>query len=57
MKRQIMDEEKNKIISRIIEVELIITGAFFKGHKPHNQDQYQILREELKVLRNKLSKI
>lgn len=43
--------EKDKIISRIIELESIITGAYFKGHRPHNQDKYQILRDELKVLR------
>lgn len=46
--------ENNKIISRIIELESIVTGAYFKGHKAHNQDQYQALREELKELRKKL---
>lgn len=49
------DDEKNKIISRIIELESIVTGAYFKGHKAHNQDQYQTLRDELKVLRNILT--
>jgi hypothetical protein len=48
------DTEKNKIISRIIELELIVLGAFFKGHRPHNKDRYQILRDELKELRKKI---
>jgi hypothetical protein len=46
--------EKNEIISRIIQLETIVTGAFLKGHQPHNQDQYQSLREELKELRKKI---
>jgi hypothetical protein len=48
------DSEKNKIISRIIELESIVTGAYFKGHKVHNKDQYQPLRDELKILRKKI---
>ena len=48
------DSEKNKIINRIIELESIVTGAYFKGHKAHNQDQYQTLRDELKILRKKI---
>ncbi len=48
------DSEKNKIISRIIELESIVTGVYFKGHKAHNQDQYQELRNELKILRKKI---
>lgn len=48
------DSEKNEIISQIIQLETIVTGAFFKGHRPHNQDQYQSLREELKILRKKI---
>jgi hypothetical protein len=48
------DSEKNKIISRIIELESIVTGAYFKEHKAHNKDQYQPLREELKILRKKI---
>jgi hypothetical protein len=48
------DSEKNEIISKIIELESIVTGAYFKGHRAHNQDQYQLLREELKVLRSKI---
>ena len=48
------DLEKNKIVSRIIQLETIVTGAFLKGHRPHNQDQYQSLREELQELRKKI---
>ena len=48
------DFENNKIISRIIELESIVTGGHFKGHKAHNQDQYQSLRDELKILRKKI---
>lgn len=48
------NSEKNKIISRILELESIVLNAFFKGHKPHNQDQYQVLRDELKELRKKI---
>jgi hypothetical protein len=48
------DLEKNQIISRIIQLETIVTGAFLKGHRPHNQDRYQILRDELKELRKKI---
>lgn len=46
--------EKDKIISRIIELESIVTGAYFKGHRAHNKDQYQTLRDELKELREKI---
>jgi hypothetical protein len=48
------DLEKNQIISRIVELESIVTGAYFKGHTAHNQDQYQLLRDELKELRKKI---
>ena len=48
------DLEKNQIISRIVELESIVTGAYFKGHRAHNQDRYQILRNELKDLRKKI---
>lgn len=48
------DYEKNQIISRIIELESIVTGAYFKGHMAHNKDQYQSLRDELKILRKKI---
>lgn len=49
------NSEKDKIISRIIQLETIVTGDYFKGHRPHNQDQYQSLRNELKELRKKLN--
>ena len=45
---------KQEIISRIIELESIITGAVSKGHKAHNQDEFQPYREELNLLRKKL---
>ena len=48
------DLEKNQIISRIVELESIVTGAYFKGHMAHNKDRYQILRNELKDLRKKI---
>lgn len=48
------DSDKNEIISRIIQLETVVIGAFFKGHRPHNQDQYQSLRDELKELRKKI---
>lgn len=48
------ESNKNKIISRIIELELLVTGAYFQGHKSHNEDRYQILRDELKELRKKI---
>ena len=51
------DSEKDKIISRIAQLETIVTGAFLKGHRPHNQDQYQSLRDELKTLRKKIGLI
>jgi hypothetical protein len=51
------DLEKNEIISRIIQLETIVTGAFLKGHRPHNKDQYQSLRDELKILRKKIGLI
>jgi hypothetical protein len=52
--RNMNDSEKNELISRIIELESIVTGAYFKGHRAHNQDQYQLLRDELKQLRKKI---
>ena len=45
---------QQEIISRIIELESIITGAVSKGHKAHNQDEFQPYREELNILRKKL---
>lgn len=45
---------RQEIISRIIELEMIVTEAVSKGHKAHTQDEFQPYREELKVLRKKL---
>jgi uncharacterized protein (UPF0216 family) len=45
---------QQEIISRVIELESIITDAVSKGHKAHNQDEFQLYREELKILRKKL---
>jgi hypothetical protein len=45
---------RQEIISRIIELEMIVTEAVSKGHKTHTKDEYQPYREELKVLRKKL---
>ena len=45
---------QQEIISRIIVLESIVTGAISKGHKAHTEDEYQPYREELKVLRQKL---
>lgn len=46
--------KREEIISRIIELEMIVTEAVSKGHKAHTQDEFQPFREELKVLRKKL---
>ena len=45
---------QQEIISRIIVLESIVTDAISKGHKAHTEDEYQLYREELKVLRQKL---
>lgn len=45
---------QQEIISRIVELEMIVTEAVSKGHKAHNQDEFQPYREELKILRKKL---
>jgi len=45
---------QQEIISRVVQLELILTEAVSKGHKAHNQDEFQPYREELKVLRKKL---
>ena len=54
-----MDNKKKmtrqEIISRIIELEMIVTEAVSKGHMAHTQDEYQPYREELKVLRQKIN--
>ena len=51
------DLEKSEIISQIIQLESIVTGDSLKGHRPHNQDKYQTLRDELKILRKKIGLI
>ena len=54
MKKTITEKKKNEIISRIINLELEITNAFFKGHKASDNDEYQKYRIELKKLRKKI---
>ena len=41
-------------ISRIIQLELIITEALSKGHKAHDNDEFSEYRKELKQLREEL---
>ena len=43
-----------EIISRIVELEMILTEAVSNGHKDNTEDEFQPFREELKVLRKKL---
>jgi hypothetical protein len=43
--------EKEKIISRIIEIETILVNSLFEGHKPIGNDKYQPLRIEVRLLR------
>jgi hypothetical protein len=45
---------REEIISRIVELETMITEAVSKGHKSHPQDEFQPYRDELKTLRKKL---
>jgi hypothetical protein len=45
---------QQEIISRIVELEMILTEAVSKGHKANTEDEFQPYREELKVLRKKL---
>jgi hypothetical protein len=45
---------KNELISRILEIENILMEAMFNGEKPTNTDDYQPLREEVKLLRLEL---
>lgn len=42
-------------ISRVIQLELEITEAIFKGHRPDGADQFKSHREELKQLRKELN--
>jgi len=48
------DKKRNRIISQILKLELIVTEAFFKGHKASDNDEYQKYRDELKKLRKKI---
>jgi hypothetical protein len=41
-------------ISRIIQLELIITEALSKGHKAKDDDEFSEYRKELKQLREEL---
>jgi hypothetical protein len=41
-------------ISRIIQLELIITEALSKGHKAKDDDEFEEYRKELKQLRKEL---
>ena len=45
---------QQEIISRIVELEMILTEAVSNGHKANTEDESQPFREELKVLRKKL---
>jgi len=42
---------REEIISRIVELETMITEAVSKGHKSHTHDEFQPYRDELKTLR------
>lgn len=55
-KKKLKDESYNKKISRIIEIELLLTSLVIenrgkKGFQPHTEDKYQPLRDEVKKLR------
>jgi hypothetical protein len=44
-------EEHQEKISRIIELDLEMTRAIIKGHRPHHGDEFQAHRDELLKLR------
>jgi hypothetical protein len=44
----------DKRLSRIIELESILTDAIYKGHKSTREDQYKDIRSELSKLRSEL---
>lgn len=44
-------QEKNQIISKIIEIELEITRSVINGHKPSENDEFFDKRQELNLLR------
>ena len=48
------DKKKNRIISQILRLEMKVLQAFFNGHKPHDNDEYQKYRDELVKLRKKI---
>ena len=43
--------EHQEKISRIIELDLEMTRAIIKGHRPHHGDEFQAHRDELLKLR------
>ena len=45
---------KDDIISFIIESELKMMEAFKNGHKPHSEDEYQPLRNQIDDLRKQI---
>ena len=44
-------QDRNQIMSRIIELELENTKLIFGGHKPTHDDFFEPKRQELKLLR------
>jgi hypothetical protein len=44
-------QSQNQILSKIIELDLIITRSIINGHNPSENDQYKEQREELNTLR------
>ena len=44
-------QEKNQIMSKIIEIELEITRSVINGHKPSENDKFMDKRQELNLLR------
>ena len=44
-------QSRNQILSKIIELDLIITRSIINGHNPSENDQYKEQREELNTLR------
>lgn len=44
-------QDKNQIMSRIIELELEITRSVINGHKPSEDDEFNSKRQELSLLR------
>jgi hypothetical protein len=45
------EQTRNEMISRIIELELQITDAIFKGHKCEENDIFESSRKEVTILR------